>query len=733
MNRLAAPTARALARSFPTQPVQTVRSIPTIRPAVPVAPPIATWRRGRPARVFACTFAVALAAAAMPAARGQSSGVAGTDARPAPTDATLPTVIVTGNPLGAPEIATPASVLDGAGLRDRPAGTLGDTLDGLPGVSQTGFGPNASRPIIRGLGGDRIRILRNQGASFDASGLSDDHAVPVDPLLADRIEVLRGPAALLYGGSAQGGVVNTIDNRIPSSTIDRLQGRAELRAGGADRERAGSMLLEGGTPLGSGASLNVHADAALRDASDLRTPEFTAPDRSRRGRLENSASRRRSAAFGASLTGAQGYLGASIDSYDNRYGVVVEPEATIRMHSDRVAIAGERRAPLPGIAALRFRAGAEDYEHKELEGGEVGTVFRNRGSDLRVEAEHAAVGPLTGVIGLQLDRSRFSALGEEAFVPSTRTRSNALFLVESLAIAGARVNLGARAERIRIGSSGDAADAEEAHFGPATERRFTPTSLAADTVVPLAGGWQVTGGLARTQRAPTQYELFADGVHVATGAFERGDPSLGIERSTSWDLALGWKRGPNRWRAGVFGTRYSNYIDLARQDADSGAVDEDGEPLPLYAFEAVPARLHGFEIDGNWRVLDAGWRVDLLGRIDSVRATNRVTGEPLARIAPLRATAGLQWQRADWSGSMEVIRAAAQRRVPAADQATPGYTLIHLSLAWRLPVADRRLQAFARVSNLTDELAYNAAAVSTIRALSPLGGRALLVGLRGSL
>ena len=229
---------------------------------------------------------------------------------PAWAQQTLPPVVVTGNPLGANELATPSSVLSGTGLVLRRAGSLGETLDGLPGVSSSYFGPNANRPVIRGQDGDRIRVLNNAGASLDASSLSFDHAVPIDPLVLERIEVLRGPAALLYGGSAVGGVVNAIDNRIPKAPLTGLSGAVETRIGGAARERALSALVETG-----GNGFAVHGDAFRRITDDLRVPAFERPladgTTERRTRIANSASQSHGGALGASLVWDRGYLGSA--------------------------------------------------------------------------------------------------------------------------------------------------------------------------------------------------------------------------------------------------------------------------------------------------------------------------------------------------------------------------------------------------------------------------------------
>ncbi len=640
--------------------------------------------------------------------------------------ATLDKVTVTGNPLGSDAIATPASVLAGPALVLQRASSLGDTLAGLPGVSASGFGPNASRPVIRGLDGDRIRILSNAGATLDASALSFDHAVPIDPLAVERIEVLRGPAALLYGGSAIGGVVNAIDNRIPDEPISGVRGALELRGGGAARERGASALLEAG-----GQGFAVHADAFQRRTDDLRVPAFEWPadgGSERRERVANSASDAEGGAFGASLLWDRGHLGVAADTYRNDYGVVVEDEVTIRMRRDKLALAGEWRSPDGPLRTLRGRVQFSDYEHTEFEGAEVGTVFRNRGHDARFEAEHAPLGALKGVVGLQLEDGDFEAVGDEAFVPGSRTRQWALFAYEELALAGAsRLGFGARVERSRV-----AADADD-RFGPARERRYTSASAALGGVLDLANtlgsGWQASASLAWTERAPTSYELYADGLHIATAAYERGDAAQDEERGTNLDLALEWRDGPDRLRAGAFASRYANYIALL--PTGEPEVEDEGELFPVYAFRGVKARLWGLEFEAERRVVDGPQgRLDLDATLDLVRATNRSSGEALPRIAPARLTLGARWQHQGWTLRGELRRAAPQKRVPADDPRTDGHTLVNLSASKSLTFGGLDALAYLRIDNLTDELAYNAAAIATVRVLSPQPGRSVFAGLR---
>jgi iron complex outermembrane receptor protein len=653
---------------------------------------------------------------------------------PADPDHRLPAVLITGNPLGSDAIAAPASVLSGSGLVLRRGSSLGETLAGLPGVSSSYFGPNANRPVIRGQDGDRIRVLNNAGATLDASALSFDHALPIDPLVVERLEVLRGPAALLYGGSAIGGVVNATDNRIPKGPVDTLGGAIELRGGGAASERSAGALLETG-----GAGFALHADAFSRRTDDLQVPEFDRPvggGSERRHRIVNSASQAEGGALGGSLVWDRGYLGVAVDTYRNDYGIVAEEDVSIRMRRDKLALAGEWRELAGAIHSVRARLQATDYQHEEVEGtGDVGTTFSNRGLDGRIEVTHAPIAGLKGVIGLQLERADFEALGEEAFVPNTETRQFALFVHEEWALTGAsRLNFGARVERSRLASAGDA-DPALPRFGAPLSRTYTSGSLAMggvwDLAAALGNGWQASANLARTQRAPAGYELFANGLHLATAAFERGDPDLGKEKGGNLDLALEWKQGADRLRVGAFASRYTNYIALLRT-GEPDFVNDQGDVFPVYAFQGVEARLSGVEIEGVKRLVDAAQTLDLEAQLDGVRATNRSTGEPLPRIAPLRLKLGAAWGVSGWTVRGEIVRAARQDRVPTDDVVTAGYTLLNLALTRPVLIGGSHALLFAKLDNLTDELAFNAGSIATVRGLAPLPGRSLSAGLRVS-
>ena len=665
----------------------------------------------------------------------------------------LTEITVTGNPLGAAELIAPATQYSGQGLLLRSKTTLGETLDGTPGVSSTYFGPNASRPIIRGLDGDRIRILANGGGSLDASSLSYDHSVTSDPLSIERIEVLRGPGALLYGGSAVGGVVNVIDNRIPREPqFDEkggISGKADINAATGNSERGTGVLLEGGNQRYS-----LHVDAFDRRTRDVKVPRALnctkAGVTTTAQRICNSASDVSGGAVGGSVFFDQGYLGASASSYRSTYGTVAEDEVTIGMKSNRYALEGEVRNLGGPLQSIKGQYSQTDYQHTEFEGATPGTVFRNKGSDFRLEARHAKVGHLDGVLGFQTESNRFSADGSEAFAPYSKTSQSAVFAYEELATGWGKLSLGGRLESVKVESFGNP---RVARFTPAS-RDFKPGSYAFGALWNAAPGWQITGNLAYTERAPKDYELFSDGPHIATVAYEVGNANLAKEQSNNLDVGAAWKSGGHSFKVNSYVSRFRNYIALnqtsgVRRNAEDGEVNpvEDAgnpgftasgaefKPLAQFRYEQVRARFTGVEASGNIRLLEGASQVDLALRGDLVRATNLTSGRPLPRIAPWRVGASLLWARGPWGASAGFDHNAAQKRVPAAPTGETGaYTLWNAAATYRVKAGAASLLWYARLDNLTDELAYSATSVLTSTAFpkAPLPGRSLKVGVQAS-
>ncbi|SEL07439.1 iron complex outermembrane recepter protein [Roseateles sp. YR242] len=675
-------------------------------------------------------------AASAPTSNAASSDGASATAdsgTPAPGKArqkqSLQQVVVTGNPLGLRDMVAPVQTLSGDALTLKRGASLGDTLEGMSGVGSTYFGPNSNRPTLRGLDGDRVKMLSNSGSSVDASSLSFDHALPVDPLVLTRIEVLRGAAALQYGGNAIGGVVNAMDNRIPRAPQPGINGAAEVRLGGAANEYGGAAVLDGGT-----SQFGWHVDAADRHADDQRVPRFTDSEGTTSTHVRNSENHTRSGALGGSFFFSDGYAGVSVEDYHSNYGVTVEPDTHIEMQRQRIATAGEWRDVFPGLAKVQWQLASSRYKHQEVEGtGEVGTTFQSDGKDARIEAQHAAIqtpwGAVQGVLGWQWEKSDFSALGEEALVPNTTTRTGALFLIENFKTGPWSLQAGARAESVTVASTGG----DEDKFGAPTTKRFSPNSFSLSGAVDLGSGFSLSSSASSSERAPTFYELFANGVHVASGAYEIGDASLGLEKAKSIDLGLHWQQNGAKWSVQVYQTRFSNFLAMDANGKTVSEVNDDGEleSMPEYVYQGVPARMHGIELEGRQPLpAVAGWDLTLGTNVDLVRGTNRLTGEPLPRLAPLHGSLSLTAERGPWLVEAEVRGAARQTRVPTLDTPTAGYGTLRLNVARHFELGSYDALWYVKLDNLANKLAYSASSVATIRDLTPLPGRSIFTGVQ---
>jgi iron complex outermembrane recepter protein len=633
----------------------------------------------------------------------------------------LDQVPVTGNPLGvaSDDMVVPVSVLGGRELSLRRQGTLGETLNGIPGVTATQFGPNASRPIIRGLDGERVRIMQNGVGVLDASSLSFDHAVGIDPLIIEQIDVVRGPAALLYGGSAMGGVVNAIDHRIPKESLDGYTGRAEARFGGPDNTRNGAAVMDVGNGI-----FALHADVYSRETSNLEIPGYAVSKRKSRadgtprdskgdGKLNNSAALANGGALGASWTFDTGYLGVSYADSNNNYGTVAEDSVRIDMQNKRLELAGEVRDLKGPLQKLKLRMAHTDYQHVELEDGVVGTTFKNRGMEGSLEATHVPLGKVNGVLGYQFQNTRFQALGEEAFVPSVVTQSQALYVYEELPIDKHKITFGGRLGETTVNSSADVI------FTQAFNNRFNPNSFALGGLYTIDDAWSATANLSHNERAPSYFELYANGEHVATGQFEVGNANLNKETSNGIDAQLKWKANGHSITFGAYATRFQNFIGLF----NNGATDP-GSGLPIANFQAVPALFKGLELEGKFALNDE-WALKLRG--DYVHAKDTRNNEYLPRISPLRLGGGLDYRLGNWNARVDVLHAFKQNNVAENELKTDGYTNLSALVAFKLPVK-YNVELFAKANNLlNDEIREHA---SFLKDISPAGARSILVGAR---
>ncbi len=624
------------------------------------------------------------------------------------------------------------SILTGDSLARELRPTIGDTLARQPGVSASSFGPNASRPILRGLQGDRVRVLTDGIGSFDVSTSSDDHEVVINPLTAERIEILRGPAALLFGSAAIGGVVNVLDGRIPRRLPDEpVHAETIATYGSAGNERAAAARLD--APLGLG--LVGHVDASLMRADDLR---------SGRGEIENSAARRDTYGAGLSWIGETANLGASVSRHDSRYGIPNRHEDEVELqeedheeghhHHDVRIDARQTRYDLRGsispggaIEEIRLRAGVADYRHDELEpSGEVGSSFFSDGAEARLELTQATQGNWRGAFGAQFFTRDVHIEGEEKYLPRNRHSQYGLFTLQETRIGALTAEIGARYEH-----SVARADADADLATPALRRSFDAFSTSLGGSLAIGDGWRTGLNLSRSTRAPTPEELFANGPHAGTQSWELGDASLKREESWGVEATLRGKGPGYRIAAAAYHNWFSNYIYQADAESslcEAAAGDRDTEGLPCLRRAQADARYWGFEIEGEAELARIGsFALSADAMLDHVRA--RILGNgPAPRIPPLRLIGGLAAASDRLDGRIEIEHAAAQKRVALLETATPAYTLVNASLSWRPFASEPHSSLSLSANNLFDVVALRHS--SLLKEEAPLAGRDIRLTLR---
>lgn len=645
----------------------------------------------------------------------------------------LESITIPANALGRDNetLAVPADVLDGMALVLRREATLGSTLSALPGVNADTFGAGASRPVIRGQAAPRVQVLSDGSALMDASGVSPDHAISSESMLAERIEVLRGPAALLYGGGATGGVVNVLDNKIPTVVPEHgPEGFAEARGSTGSSERAASF----GLTAGSG-NIAVHVEGLKRRSDAYRVPDWST------GTLQGSQSESATGSAGISWIGDRGYIGVAYTGTQSKYGLVGhnheyerchahgshlhcgghghgdedggheahdtdETAPYIKLKNRRVDVRGEYRQPFAGIKKLSMRAGLTDYRHEEIDQGRVATVFKNRGFDARLEAEHEPVAGWRGVLGVQTARSDFSALGEESFMPKTVTQSAGVFLLEEYKLADWRFELGARHDWQSIRP--DNAQSRSSMGG---------NSLSGAAVWSITPGYALALSLSRSQRLPNAQEMYANGIHLATNTFELGNVDLGKETSRNIDLSLRKTTGDARFSLSVFHNRVGNYIYAQTLD--------QYEDFRLIRYAQHDAQFSGAEAQASYR-LSRSFTATAFGDL----VYGRLTGGQgnLPRIPAARAGVRGKWLWQSWAADIELYRVFRQSRLADHEAATPGYNMANAGISYEGRWGDSSYTVYARVSNLFDQLALNHA--SFVAGSAPLPGRRVTVGVR---
>lgn len=618
------------------------------------------------------------------------------------------------------ELYQVTDVLSGRELVEKGLPSLGETLAGQPGVNSSYYGPGSSRPVIRGLQGDRVRILESGLGSGDVSATGPDHAVAVEPTEAEQIEIIRGPSTLLYGSSAIGGVVNVIDGRIPRELpVHAIQGSVQLQGASVNDERNGSATLSG-----AAGPVAWRASGLLRETDDYAIPGYPEVGHDEEpaheheeGVLPNSSIETETGSLGASWIGSAGHAGVAFTTFATEYGVPGHaheaeeetPEAEeqgTRIDLDRRRVDLEAAWNFSGSAfrTVKARAAYGDYRHIELEGGEVGTRFDNEELEARLEAAHAPLfGILSGNAGAQFGSRDLVATGEEAFLPGTSSGTVALFLFENLPLGPVSVGVGARWEL--------------ADHDTDTGLSRTSDGLSGSLGLNWPASEAVTLALSgsRSTKLPAAEELFSNGPHAATRLIEVGDPELENEIGYSADAALIVTEGPVTGQFAAYVSSFDGFIFLA-------TTDSVVEQFQVARYEQADALFYGFEASLAVSVVHrAGSHLALTGFSDYVRAEATDTDSPLPRIPPLRWGVGARWELGPLRLVAEVRRTTEQDRVAEFETPTTGYTMLNASAGYAFFTGSVGHEVTLRGSNLTDEEARNH--VSLLKDLAPLPGR----------
>jgi iron complex outermembrane receptor protein len=648
-------------------------------------------------------------------------------------------IIVTGVRRQAGDVLGGVSVVDETKLTRDVRPSIGETLASQPGVSSSSFGPTSSRPVLRGLSGERVRILVDGIGSLDLSASDPDHAVAINPITAERIEVLRGPSALLFGSSAIGGVVNVIDKRIPRHVPDGPIGAdALVQYGSAANERSGNLSVD--LPLGG--HFIAHADGSYSKYDDLRIGGYVlaGPLRQQalasadpairalaelKGTLPNTAGRADDAAAGLAYVDGALNIGVSYNHHDARYGVpvrysldpAVEAEAPmIDAHQDR----GDARVniPLAGVFELfEFRGGISRYRHSEIEeDGAVGSRFFTDGGELRADLVQRTRGGWGGTSGVQYLNTDVRIRGDEKYLPDSRDRQFGLFTLQSLETGPMRLEAGLRVELARLGAEADP------DLGTAqASRAFTAFSASLGGNDEVAAGWRIGLALSHSERAPSIDELFSNGPHGGSQQFLVGNPDLSTERSNSAELSLHHTTGPIHVQGSVYYSRFDSFIYQA-------PTDRVEDQLPVYEYRQGKADYYGFEVESDAKLgqaLGIDWGAELVA--DAVQATIANYG-PAPLIPPFRILGALTGSRGQFDGRIEVEHAIAHDRIAPNETPTPGYTLFNASIDWHPFAARPELTLSLQANNIFDVDARRS--TSVLKDYAPLGGRDIRLGAR---
>ncbi|ENN98820.1 MULTISPECIES: TonB-dependent receptor [Pseudoalteromonas] len=677
------------------------------------------------------------------------------------------------------EMISPVSVLSGDELKNKSKATLGETLKGLPGVNASYFGPVSSSPIIRGLDGPRVKITQNGLDASDASRIGPDHATSSDSLAAEQIEVLRGPSTLLYGSGAIGGVVNVVDNRIPTSNLDDLTGAAEYSHDTFSNSNTVAAKLETGND-----GFNFHFDGTKRSGDDYETPTFNITDEDgdveTHNSVENTFIDSDTFNVGTSYVGDHLTVGFSYGSIETDYGIPghehhdhdhegeteeehdehadEEEEESVYAHLEQDRWQGLISYALDNnwIENINLRVGYTDYKHSEIEDGEIGTTFKNETTEARLNVEHK-LAQWHGMMGYHYSESDYDAIGEEAFTPASVTTTHALYLLEEREFGDVTLELGARIEDYEITST--ITESEQAHDHDEEEdhdegeeesiaysESFTNVSASAGAIWQYTPGQSIALSLSHSERAPLSAELLSNGLHIATGTYELGlgyhiednevhfEPEdIKQEKSTNLDFSFRRFSGDFGYTVNFFYNDIKNFyyqqntgLVYDEEDGLESAIGAHDDAVAVYQFASKDAELYGVEFDVHYQI-DPNAMVKVFG--DSTRAKLKDDEGNLPRIPANKLGSELQYNLGDLQLTLTGTHYFEQDNISAYETKTDGYTIVDAQANYQLSLGAIDTQLYLNVDNITDELGFVHS--SFIKDKAPLPGRNFRFGIRG--
>jgi iron complex outermembrane receptor protein len=654
-------------------------------------------------------------------------------------------IVITGTKRSAGDVLGSVSIVDKEKLAQEIRPSIGETLARQAGVTSSSFGPTASRPILRGLQGERVRILSDGIGSLDLSSSDPDHEVTISPLTAERIEVLRGPSALLYGSSAIGGVVNVIDTRIPRHLPDHVAVDALLQYGSAANERSANASVD--VPLSG--NFVAHADGAYSKYDDLEIGGFVLSKELRaeaaaspdpdiqaladlKGKLPNTAGRSSDLAGGLAYVDGDLNVGVSVSHHGFKYGVPIRYSLDPSEEAEAPTLDGRQtradarvNIPIRGFLKIfEFRGGISKYHHDELNPeGEVDSSFRIRGGEMRADVVQTERGGWGGTSGVQYLETHIRLAGDEKYLPDATNKQVGLFTLQTLVRGPLRIEAGARVESAHLDADADPQIAGNGGIigTVPVSRDFTPISASVGANYEFAPGWRASLSISHNERSPAIDELFSNGPHGGSATFNLGDPDLKKEASNGVELSVHHTTGPIHVQGSVYYSRFTDFIF----QAPTGDV-RDG--LPVYAYREGKANYYGFELQADAKfgqALGINWGGELVA--DGVRATIRQFG-PAPLIPPLRIIGALTGSRGQFDGRIELEHDFAHNRTAPIETDTEGFTLVNASLDYHPFAANPELTLSLQGNNLFDVDARRS--TSILKDYAPLAGRDIRLSAR---